>query len=194
MSIVFITIPGEAKQLFANTLHKNTGNGVELVIVQKQKPLSLFERLLRLIRRVGILNVPREVWFGFLLRLNGTRHALEYFRAHTVPALEPIIPKTMEVDSVNSDEVYATLKKISPDLLVIWGSALLEPSILKTAKHAINLHMGYCPHYRGALANQHAMLRDDVSHIGATIHFAEERVDAGDILATITPDLTMPPR
>ncbi|MDO8600900.1 MAG: formyltransferase family protein, partial [bacterium] len=57
-----------------------------------------------------------------------------------------------------------------------------------------NLHMGFAPHYRGAIANQFAVLRGDHSRIGATIHYAEEKVDAGKILAVISADATKPPR
>jgi methionyl-tRNA formyltransferase len=83
---------------------------------------------------------------------------------------------------------------MSPKLLVIWGSTIIKPHILNTAKLAINLHMGLCPYYRGAIANQRAVMRGEFDKIGATIHYADAVVDAGGILATVRADASKPPR
>lgn len=195
MSIVFITVPGDEKRMFANALHKKTNGHVKLVIIQKPQPKQSFiKRLKRLYNRVGWRNLPREFWYALLLRLNGAKKALEYFRGYTISGPREYVPKFLEVDSVNSDEVYEIVKKISPRLLVIWGNTVLSPRILETAGSAINLHMGYCPLYRGALANQNAVLNNDIEHIGATIHYAVEKVDSGDILQRLSADQTKTPK
>ena len=54
--------------------------------------------------------------------------------------------------------------------------------------------MGLCPYYRGAIANQYAVIERHPAHIGATIHYAVEKVDAGNILTTITVDTSKPPQ
>lgn len=198
MSIVVITIPGEAKRVFVNSLHKLTGEKVSLVVIQKRKPNrnSIINRLVRLYRTVGLRALPREIWYAILLRLNGERRVLEYFRARSEFKSTEVgyLPKTIETLSVNSDEVFEILRKLSPDLMVIWGSTIIKPHIVKTAKRAINLHMGLCPYYRGAIANQHAVMRRHPTRIGATIHYAEEKVDAGNILETINVDILKSPR
>jgi folate-dependent phosphoribosylglycinamide formyltransferase PurN len=194
MSIVFITVPGDEKRMFANALHKKTGGKVELVIIQKPKKLSLPKRIKRLYNRTGWRYLSKELWYAFLLRLDGAKRVLEYFRKYTISGPAKYVPKYIEVDSVNSDEVYELIQEISPKLLVIWGNTILDSRLLKTAGSSINLHMGYCPLYRGALANQNAVLQEDFEHIGATIHYAKEKVDSGDILARLTADLTKPPK
>jgi folate-dependent phosphoribosylglycinamide formyltransferase PurN len=194
MGIVFITVPGSERQSFGNELHKRTGEGIDLVVVQNPKSSSFLKRLGRLYCRVGFFGFPKELWYAVLLRVNGARRVLGYFRARTESSDEGYVPAVLEVESVNSDEVYKTLRKISPELMVIWGSTILEPRILRTTKKAINLHIGNCPYYRGALANQHAVLLGDFRHIGATIHYAKEKVDSGEILASLTADTTMKPR
>ncbi|KND48688.1 MAG: Formyl transferase domain protein [Parcubacteria bacterium C7867-005] len=194
MSIVFITIPGDIKRHFANTLYEETGGALKVVIVQRPKKLSFFMRLKRLFRRVGLLNLPKEFFYGVLLRINRARHALEYFRTYSDRHVGDHLSEVIEVDSVNDDEVFNILKKISPDLLVIWGSTVLEPRIYTVAKKAINLHMGYCPHYRGALANHTAVLMDDFSNIGATIHYVAEKVDAGEILLSLRGNTDLGPK
>lgn len=196
MNIVVMTIPGSDKTAFANELHEATGGGVNLVIVQKRQRRSLPARFRQLYRRSGWRGLPRELWYGFLLRMNGeVRGALEYFRgAASGGAEDRFEPKTIEVHSVNSDNVYASLRRLSPSILVVWGCAIIEPRILKLAEHAVNLHLGYCPHYRGALANHHAVLQGDHSKIGATIHYINGKPDAGDILGVISADTSKPPQ
>ncbi|OHB14069.1 MAG: hypothetical protein A3G05_01715 [Candidatus Zambryskibacteria bacterium RIFCSPLOWO2_12_FULL_45_14] len=200
MGIVVITIPGEARRVFANSLHKQTGGKVDLVVIQKKRfdHNSLINRLKRLYKAVGLKALPAEIWHAILLRINGERKVLEYFRERSgdiaIDSIDEYVPKTLEVESVNSDGVFEVLKKISPSLLVIWGSTIIKPHIIGTAKCAINLHMGLCPYYRDAIANQNAVMRRDLDKIGATIHYAEEKVDAGDILEIITADTTKSPR
>lgn len=195
MSIVFITVTGDAQRAFANALHKKTGGGVSLVILQKPKRLSLLSRFQRFYIAAGWRGFLKECWYGILLRLSKkTQRALGYFQRHSAEDAGDFLSPVHEVVSINSDEVREFLQKLSPELLVIWGGAVLKPYILKTAKRAINLHMGLAPYYRGAVANQFAVLRGDTSRIGATIHYAEEKVDAGAILATITADATKSPR
>jgi folate-dependent phosphoribosylglycinamide formyltransferase PurN len=194
MSVVFITVPGDEKRMFANALHKKTGGNVKLVIIQKPKRLSLPKRIRRLYDRTGWRNLPREFWYALLLRLDGAKRVLEYFRKYTISGPTKYVPKYIEVDSVNSDEVYKIIQEISPKLLVIWGNTILASRILETANTSINLHMGYCPFYTGALANQHAVLLEDFDRIGATIHYAKEKVDSGDILARLFVDRTKSPK
>ncbi|MEK7461850.1 MAG: formyltransferase family protein [Patescibacteria group bacterium] len=198
MSIVIITIPGEDKRIFANSLHKITNEQVDLVIIQRPKPnhYSLIERLKRLYKSVGFWALPREIFYAIRLRANeDLKNTLGYFRERSAQISESgYLPKILETVSVNGDDVYKILKELSPDLIVIWGSAIVKSHILTTAKKAINLHMGFCPYYRGAIANQRALMRREPERIGATIHYAETEVDKGDILLTIKADLSKSPR
>ncbi|MEX0910326.1 MAG: formyltransferase family protein [Candidatus Paceibacterota bacterium] len=198
MSIVVITIPGEDKNDFIHKLHQQTGGKIDLVIIQKTKPVSILGRLYRFLTSLPVKDIPREIWYSLLLRLNKKNiHALNYFRdIKAYPQDKTSSPrlKILETDSVNSDEVYQTLKTLSPKVLAIWGSKMLEPRIIQTATKAINLHFGYCPYYRGAVANQHAVLCGDFEKIGATIHYVNDKPDAGDILTTIRADLNHPPK
>lgn len=197
MGIVIIAIPGNPQKAFINALHEKTGGKVDLVIIQKRKPQSLIKRFKSFYDSSGSSGLPKELWYAILLRLSGkTRRALEYFREYSGgdSSHTDYLPRTIEVASPNSNEVYALLEKISPKLLVMWGNAILKPHILKTAEKTINLHMGFCPYYRGAVANQFAVFRNDLERVGATIHYAEEKVDAGKILEVIAADASKSPR
>lgn len=199
MGIVIITIPGEAQRTFANSLYKRSGQQVDLVIIKKPKPNHerALKRLKKLYRNVGFWAMFEELYYAALLRLRKTtRDTLKYFREHNgVHHPEPgYLAKTLEVDNINSEEVFEILKKLSPELLVIWGNTIVKPHLIRVAKKAINLHMGLCPYYHGAIANQHAVISGELEHVGATIHYAVDEVDIGDILETVTVDTSLPPR
>lgn len=194
MSIVVITIPGDAQKHFVNTLHRETRGGVKLVIVQKPRRLSLGGRLLRFCRRAGFPGVITEAWYALLLRLSPRmRGVLTYFQVPPGHTQEEYLPRVMWADSVNSDAVYDALKAVSPSILAVWGSAILEPRIIAAARTAVNLHFGHSPQYRGALANQHAVLNAEYALVGATIHHVRDTVDGGDILEQLRLDLALPP-
>lgn len=195
MSVVFITIPGSAKRDFANALNERIDGNLDLIVLQKSPQKPLVKKLIDAFKHMGF-GVLREAWYAVLLRSNKkVRNALAYFGGNNRPSVSNgYTSPTMEVQSVNSDEVYEALKKISPDLLVVWGSTILTPRILSTAKRAINLHLGFCPYYRGALANQCAVFDDEFSRIGATIHYINGKADAGDILTVISADVERPPQ
>ncbi len=195
MGIVIITMPGEAKRAFANALYRKTEGGVSLVIIQRSATDSRAARLKRM-SATSVGNLPRELWYGLLLRLSPKlQKTLTYFRGGSLPSSDTeYLPETLVVDSVNTDDVYEKLKTLSPELLVVWGSKVLEHRIIATAKNTINLHLGRGPNYRGTLANQCAVQNDDREHIGATIHRVADHVDAGGIYSVIEPDIKKPPR
>jgi folate-dependent phosphoribosylglycinamide formyltransferase PurN len=196
MSIVFITIPGDSKREFANMLHKATDGGVSLVIIQKKQKVRLLDTLSKLRKTVGAFGILKESFCAVLLRLDKNVHKyLDYFRLRTSKENTPnFIPKTVEVESVNSDKVFELIKEIKPRLLVVWGTGVIKPHIFNLADTAINLHMGLAPYYRGAVANHFAILHNDIDKIGATIHYLHEKVDAGDILETVTIEGKLPPK
>ncbi|MES3004816.1 MAG: formyltransferase family protein [Patescibacteria group bacterium] len=192
--IVFLTVPGDIKHHFAKRLAKNTDNSLRLMVIQKQEKKPLLRRLSILYKKAG-LGIFKEIWFAFLLRKDKElSRTLEYFREHSSKQKDIHFEKTLEVSSVNSNEVYYQLKTIAPDLLVVWGGTVIQPRIIETAKHAINLHFGLCPYYLGAVANQHAVISNDFAKIGATIHHIEATADTGDVLATVNADLSKKPR
>lgn len=175
-------------------MHKETQGGVALVIIQSPRRYTLLERASRFYRRTGFPGIFIEAWYALLLRLNPqVRSALGYFQVPHASLEEDYLPPIMWADSVNGDAAYKALAAISPDMLAVWGSAILEPRIVATAKMAVNLHFGHSPQYRGALANQHAVLNREYALVGATIHHMRDTVDGGDIVEQLTLDLSLPP-
>lgn len=198
MSIVILTVPEERRRIFANKLHKVTEGKVELVIIQKnsKRTNSFFGQIKNFYTRGGFVGLLKEFWYALVLRFSSRmRKALNYFRERTLPenSEKGFLAKNLEVHSHNNKETLEILKKISPNLLVIWSNTVVKPEIINTAKQSINLHMGLCPYYRGSVANQYAMLLEP-DKIGATIHHVDTGIDTGDIIETIRADLSKSPR
>ncbi len=103
--------------------------------------------------------------------------------------LEPSIP-LMLTNDINSAEIEQRLRAIDPDVLLVHGTALLEESILGTASHALNLHWGLSPYYRGTNCTEWALLLWDVQNIGVTIHRLSRYIDGGEIVAQARAELT----
>ncbi len=195
MSIVIITTKENVKRDFANQLYLATDKGVKLVIITKNKKQNFFKRLKSLYNNVGFSGFIKEMWYALALRLDRkTKNKLSYFKNYT-PKVTSYrwLPEIVEVDDVNTTEVHDLLAKISSSLLVIWDTTIIKENILKTSDIVINLHMGVCPHYRGAVANQFAMYKDDFANIGSTIHYVDSTVDGGNIIKIIKGNLKKPP-
>lgn len=194
MGIVCIVLPGEQQRAFVNALQKATG-AVELIILTKPRQ-NADGRRARVIAAVRSGTIFSELWYGALLRISPkTRAILGCLRASALPSDSPgYDASTIEIADVNDAENEARLKKLAPDLIVLWTPAILRQNILATAKKTINYHTGILPHYRGSVANQFAVLHRDVERIGCTIHYVVPGVDRGDIIAQLHVDIAKPPR
>lgn len=85
---------------------------------------------------------------------------------------------------VNSDVVKEKITNIHPDLIIsVHLRKILRKEIFSLTKYgAINMHPSLLPKYRG-LSPQHQVLIHGESESGVTIHFIEEGIDTGDIVA-----------
>ncbi|OGG50738.1 hypothetical protein A2763_02330 [Candidatus Kaiserbacteria bacterium RIFCSPHIGHO2_01_FULL_54_36] len=196
MSIVFLGLPGREQRAFVNALNYATSGAVELAIIRHREPRTLADHLKRAWEVASAPGLLQELWYAVALRLSKkTRLALKYFRGSSLKDGPPEFdPPRLDVTDMNGAEVHEILKKIAPKLIVVWCSAILKPHILECAPYVINFHTGILPYYRGAVANQFAVLRRDEKHIGSTIHLVTPGVDRGDIIAQIYGDTNKPPR
>ncbi|MFQ5489791.1 MAG: formyltransferase family protein [Phycisphaerae bacterium] len=84
------------------------------------------------------------------------------------------------VDSVNQhvDEV----RRIDPDVLLIYGGRLVAAEVLSAAKVALNIHCGKLPEYRGVRSAVFALAQGAPEQVGVTLHVATASLDAGAIV------------
>jgi len=89
------------------------------------------------------------------------------------------------VHGVNSKESMALLESLQPDVLLVFGTAVLRAPVLSLArKIALNLHTGISPYYRGADCYFWPIYNHDLSMLGATVHECTGQIDGGRIFAT----------
>lgn len=86
------------------------------------------------------------------------------------------------VEDINNSIVTDKLIKNEIDCLIDHGTSLLKPSVLNTAKYAINLHWGLSPYYRGTHCTEWAIINSDLNNVGVTIHLLSTKIDGGDII------------
>jgi folate-dependent phosphoribosylglycinamide formyltransferase PurN len=102
---------------------------------------------------------------------------------------------TLEADHghSNSEEVFEWVKSQKPDLLILYGSSIIKAPLLDYYKNRIvNMHLGLSPYYRGSGTNFWPLAEGKPECVGATIHLATQKVDAGSILSQVRPDSLKP--
>ncbi len=92
--------------------------------------------------------------------------------------------------NINSLEIKKAIDKLTPDLIVLFGTSIIKDSLLgKYAGKIINLHLGLSPYYKGSATNLFPYYYHEPECVGATIHLASAKVDQGSILHQLRPDI-----
>ena len=80
-------------------------------------------------------------------------------------------------------------KKKGAEYIILFGSSIIKPPLLEFFnKKIINIHLGLSPYYRGSGTNFWPLVNNEPECVGATIHLAVLKVDAGSILAQARPE------
>jgi methionyl-tRNA formyltransferase len=84
---------------------------------------------------------------------------------------------------INERNIVQQIRKLKPDLIVCinFGYILGKEIIKIPPKGCINLHTSYLPYNRGANPNIWSIV--DRTPAGVTLHYIDEGVDTGDIIA-----------
>ncbi|MEZ4774552.1 MAG: formyl transferase [Bacteroidia bacterium] len=99
----------------------------------------------------------------------------------------------MEVETghSNSEETFQWVKHCQPDYILLFGCSIIKPPLLSHYDgKIINLHLGLSPYYRGAGTNFWPLVNGEPECVGGTIHLATLKVDAGDILYQVRPQIS----
>ena len=98
-------------------------------------------------------------------------------------ALKHHIP-VFEWTNINSPDALRSFRTLAPDMIiVVYFDQILKRQILDIpSKESINLHLALVEEYRGCYPTTWALLNDE-KHTGVTIHYIDESIDGGDIIA-----------
>ena len=101
-------------------------------------------------------------------------------------APSPMSPK--EVLDINSPALVAETLEAGVEIVFLFGTAVLGDVWLNAfPDRIINLHLGLSPYFRGSATLFWPFVQDELECVGATIHLAVAKVDAGPILARVKP-------
>jgi methionyl-tRNA formyltransferase len=76
----------------------------------------------------------------------------------------------------------------APDAIMLYGCGIIRRPLLEVfGDRTINLHLGLSPYYRGSATNFWPLVNREPECVGATIHLATARVDAGAVLTQVRP-------
>lgn len=97
----------------------------------------------------------------------------------------------VDEDTLNEPESAEFIKKLNPDIVLIFGSGMIrEPLLSSLPKDTVNLHLGLSPRYRGAATLFWPFYFLEPNWAGTTFHYIVHTPDGGDIIHQVRPKLT----
>lgn len=168
---------------------------VVLVDTAKDPPGRRWRNLKRNLRREGWSYMPHRV-------AGSLRAALEALADRVIPAdeverlLNQAFPdrtmaslarrcgfRVLEAGNLNSAEAMKSLQSVDADLGIVLGTRILKRGTFSIPKlGCVNLHKGKVPEYRG-MPPGFWELYDGSASAGVTVHFVDDGLDTGDVLA-----------
>ncbi|MFD8751683.1 formyl transferase [Kitasatospora sp. NPDC059577] len=126
--------------------------------------------------------VRRQRWTG------RSAYRRRYFAALT-PPVGPAPERVLRVDWINSPEAVDFLAGLAPDVTVVCGTTYLRRPVIEAGGLMINIHGGYLPQYKGNHCVFFAFLRKDYHRIGASLHLVTSRLDGGELVEVVRPEV-----
>jgi methionyl-tRNA formyltransferase len=125
----------------------------------------------------------REIMVAHLAERDAAERAL--LGAAEFPGV-PVL--RVERGGASGAECAAWVQQLAPEAVLLFGTGIVgEPLLAAFEDRVINLHLGLSPYYRGAATNFWPLVNREPECVGATVHLAVARVDAGGILAQARP-------
>ncbi len=138
-------------------------NPVDLVVIERDHPVAPFDVHHAFEDQRD--SHERATWFS------DGRASIEEFA------------ETLEVKSANDSDAVDRLRRIQPEVILVFGTAKLSRAVIETCPHGIvNLHGGDPEHYRGIDSRLWAIYHSEHEHLQVTLHRVNERLDDGAIV------------
>ncbi len=92
--------------------------------------------------------------------------------------------EVIEGKKVRDADIIRRIKETSPEMIFcIGGMQIIPKEVLDIPKHGtVNIHPALLPKYRGRFSTVHALFNNE-KETGATLHFMDENLDSGPIIA-----------
>ncbi len=184
LSILILCGSSPRHLYIANALCKA---GKPIAIVQETGTHWTFKKVIKLLKPI---NFYRKVWRWVRDRRRYTGNKEEVFYFENQQAKLDYPDLVVNVPHINHPDVVKLAEETQPDVIAVFGTSLIKGSLLKMGKHGIvNLHGGLSPHYRGSDCTFWALYNGEPEQIGCTLHFINEGIDTGKLIAHISPEI-----
>jgi methionyl-tRNA formyltransferase len=184
-SIVVLATPSDVTNIVVNALRREHSN---LTLVLEER-VSRWQLVKGRYRRLGLLPVIGQLAFiGIVpraLRRRSRDRVHEIAKKHGLDDSEPSCP-VHRVSSVNTDETRALLGRLSPRVVVVFGTRIIGRTTLRAVNAPfINVHAGITPRYRGVHGGYWALAEGRADLVGTTVHLVDEGIDTGTVIEQV---------
>ena len=161
--------------------------GNPIAIVQETGTQWALGKVLKLLKPA---NFFRKVWRWLRDRKRYTGNKEQAFFFGDQPAKLDRPDLVANVPHINHPDVVKLAEQNQPDVIAVFGTSLIKGPLLKMGKYGIvNLHGGLSPHYRGADCTFWALYNGEPDQVGCTLHFINEGIDTGKLIAHVSPEI-----
>jgi folate-dependent phosphoribosylglycinamide formyltransferase PurN len=159
----------------------------------EKKPFSLrgmYRKVRRIPKRARHLGIAYtlELLSSYPLQLiidrRNWREVDEGLRALPRPRLGPEPEKSIYVDTVNGTDAVEAISKLKPDVIIQVNAGILRRQVFEIPRvGTLNLHPGIAPLIKGLHSIYWALWEHKREWMGSTLHFIDEGIDTGPVLA-----------
>lgn len=113
---------------------------------------------------------------------------IDFFDLYTANTPDNSNAVFIESGSINNQEYVDEIAGLNPDLIIVYGSSILNAPLLALFERRIlNVHLGLSPYYRGSATNYWPLVDDLPECVGATFMYIDEGIDTGEIIHQVRP-------
>jgi methionyl-tRNA formyltransferase len=172
----------------SNIVYNALKRDFDIVKVIEEEPVARREFLQRRLKKLGVAKVAGQLMFraGVVpLLARGSRDRVREICNES--GLDPSgMPDSVlaRVPSVNDLVAMRALAEAEPEIVVVNGTRIISAEVLKcVAAPFVNMHAGITPLYRGVHGAYWALVDNNRSQCGVTIHLVDKGIDTGGVLA-----------
>lgn len=183
MKIVLLAGKGESTSFIYNGLEPYFS--IEKVLIEDLVPAKQLVK--RRIKRLGFFKVINQLLFQLsiskALKILSKNRILSLKKLYKLSSEEIPSSKIEFISSVNDISCMETLVNLQPDVVIVNGTRIISKKILQCIDAVfINSHVGITPQYRGVHGAYWALVNNDKTNCGVTIHLVDSGIDTGSIL------------
>lgn len=182
--VVLLTSGGLEHRYVASTLLQRFPN-MEIIVEERgrKSPGSVLCRTLRRGPWIFLQKLGRMLLLQ-VLRDRKTQESTLVRHLGNSTEVDRRMKRGMIFASVNAPAVVDRLRELRPELVLVYGTSLVQQGVLDAAGCTIlNLHTGLSPYYRGVSCHLWPLKERDFDRIGVTVHDCVMQLDAGGVLA-----------